>query len=239
MSSMKSGRYPFIDGLRGVAIVLMMAYHFTFDLNLFKVVHVDFNHNIFWLSARGLIVSMFLGLVGISLYLASEHGLNKQRYWRRIGLLLVCALMVSVASYLMFPKTMIFFGILHFILIASLLGIWFVRLYWANLVLGCGIVITGILVQHPVFDQSALQWVGLMTHKPATEDYVPLFPWFGAVLIGMFLGRYLYSESVPDFARWRGDTATGRILTLAGRNSLLIYMLHQPLFIGILYLFFG
>ena len=63
---MNSIRYPFIDGLRGVAIVLMMAYHFTFDLNYFNVVHIDFNHNHFWLSARALIVSMFLGLVGVS-----------------------------------------------------------------------------------------------------------------------------------------------------------------------------
>jgi len=236
---MSSIRYPFVDSLRGVAIVLMMAYHFTFDLNYFHVVHFDFNTNVFWLSARGLIVSMFLGLVGVSLSLASVHGLNKQRYWRRIGILVICALGVSAASYMMFPKTMIFFGILHFIVIGSLLGVIFVRFYWVNLVLGCGIVVAGILVQHPLFDQPVLQWVGLMTHKPATEDYVPLFPWFGVVLIGIFLGKYIYSEPVPDFARWRGDNAIGRILTLGGRHSLLIYMLHQPLFIGILYLFFG
>jgi len=127
VGSVKSRRYPLIDGLRGVAIVLMMAYHFTFDLNWFKVVHFNFNTDIFWLSARGFIVSMFLGLVGVSLYLASVHGLNKRRYWRRIGILVACALGVSVASYLMFPKTMIFFGILHFIIIASLLGVLFVR----------------------------------------------------------------------------------------------------------------
>jgi len=236
---MSSTRYPLIDSLRGVAIVLMMAYHFTFDLNFFQLVHFNFNTDLFWLSARALIVSMFLGLVGISLYLASVNGFNKQRYWRRIGILVVCALGVSGSSYIMFPKTMIFFGILHFITIASLLGVLFVRLYWVNLLVGCSIVVIGLWVKHPLFDHSALQWVGLMTHKPATEDYVPLFPWFGVVLIGIFLGRYLYSEPVPDVAQWRGDTVIGRILTLGGRHSLLIYMLHQPLFIGILYLFFG
>jgi uncharacterized membrane protein len=182
---------------------------------------------------------MFLGLVGISLYLASVNGLNKKRFWRRIGLLVVCALGVTVSSYLMFPKTMIFFGILHFIIVGSLLGALFIPLYWTNLLVGCGIVVIGLFVQHPIFDHSAMQWVGLMTHKPATEDYVPLFPWFGVVLIGIFLGRALYSKTVPDIARWQAESVPGRILTLGGRHSLLIYMLHQPLFIGILYLFFG
>ncbi len=234
---MSSIRYPFVDALRGVAIVLMMAYHFTFDLDYFNVIAIDFNNNVFWLSARSLIVSMFLGLVGISLYLASVNGLDLRRYWRRIGVLVACALAVSLASYLMFPKSMIFFGILHFIVIASLLGVLFIRFYWINLVLGCGIIAAGLWFHHPQFDQSALQWIGLMTHKPVTEDYVPLFPWFGVVLIGLFLGRYIYSGPVPPFARWQGDTAIGQVLTLGGRHSLIIYMLHQPLFIGILYLF--
>jgi len=236
---MSSIRYPFIDSLRGVAIVLMMAYHFTFDLNYFNVVHFNFNTDIFWLSARSLIVSMFLSLVGVSLYLANVNGLNHKRYWRRIGVLVICALGVSLASYTMFPKTMIFFGILHFIVVGSLLGVLFVRFYWSNLVVGCGLVVIGILVQLPLFDHSALQWIGLMTHKPATEDYVPLLPWFGVVLIGIFLGRYIYSEPVPDFALRQSNNVIIRILALGGRHSLIIYMLHQPLFIGILYLFFG
>lgn len=232
-------RYQFIDGLRGMAIVLMMAYHFTFDLNYFNVVHIDFNHDHFWLSARALIVSMFLGLVGVSLYLANGYGFNRRRFWRRIGILVGCAMVVSLASYIMFPRTMIFFGILHFIIVASLLGVLCVRFYWGNLIIGALIVIAGLLAQDPFFNQPALQWVGLMTHKPATEDYVPMFPWFGVVLIGIFLGKYIYSEPVPSFARWQGNSTLGRTLTLGGRHSLLIYMLHQPLFIGILYMFFG
>ena len=236
---MNSIRYPFIDGLRGVAIVLMMAYHFTFDLNHFNVVHIDFNHDHFWLSARALIVSMFLGLVGVSLYLANGHGFNRRRYWRRIGVVSLCALAVSVASYIMFPRTMIFFGILHFIVVGSLLGVLFVRFNWINLVLGGAVLVVGLLAHDPLFNHSALQWVGFMTHKPATEDYVPVFPWFGVVLIGIFLGRYIYSDPVPAFARWQDNTPWGRLLTLGGRHSLLIYMLHQPLFIGILYLIFG
>jgi uncharacterized membrane protein len=234
---MSSIRYPFVDALRGVAIVLMMAYHFTFDLDYFHVVDIDFNNNAFWLFARSLIVSMFLGLVGISLYLASVNGVDKRRYWRRIGVLLGCALAVSLASYLMFPKSLIFFGILHFIVIGSLLGVLFLRFYWVNLLLGCGFIAAGLWIHHPLFDQSALQWIGLMTHKPVTEDYVPLFPWFGVVLLGLFLGRSIYSGPVPSFACWRCNTTIGRVLTVGGRHSLIIYMLHQPLFIGILYLF--
>ena len=55
-----------IDGLRGLALCLMIVYHFSFDLNWFGFIRADFDHDPFWLGFRGVIVSAFMLLVGQS-----------------------------------------------------------------------------------------------------------------------------------------------------------------------------
>ncbi len=233
-------RYPLVDMLRGVAIVLMIAYHFSFDLNYYQVLHIDFNHTPFWLDARAFIVSLFLGLVGVSLHLATAHGLNIRRYLRRLLLLLACAGLVSLASYQLFPRSFIYFGILHFIAVASVLGLPFTRLHWSNLLLGCAVIAAGLLYHATAFDSRLLGSLGFMTYKPLTEDYVPLAPWFGVVLIGIFIGRSVFARTpTPTWARWHSGHPLARLLAFGGRHSLLIYMLHQPLLLGALYLILG
>jgi uncharacterized membrane protein len=226
------GRLPELDALRGLAIALMVAYHFCFDLTFYGAAHFDFNHDPFWLTARSTIVALFLGVMGASLHLATRSGIRWRHFCRRLALIAGCALLVSLGSYALFPQSYIYFGVLHFIALASLLGLAFRRLFWANLVLGLTIVALGGF-SHPVFDQPWLHWVGMMTHKPITEDYVPLVPWFGVVLVGMFLGR-LWSERVEAKAE-RPPVAGIAMLALPGRHSLLIYMVHQPILLGVLY----
>ena len=235
-----TNRYPLVDTLRGVAIVLMIAYHFSFDLNYYRILNIDFNHAPFWLGVRAFILSLFLGLVGVSLHLATARGLNARRYLRRLLLLLACAGLVSLASYQMFPRTFIYFGILHCIAVASVLGLLFTQLYWSNLLLGCAVIAAGLLYHDAAFDSRLLGSIGFMTYKPLTEDYVPLAPWFGVVLIGMFLGKSVFArEPAPTWARWHSAHPLARLLAFGGRHSLLIYMLHQPVMLGALYLIVG
>lgn len=230
-------RLDAVDALRGVALALMAAYHFCFDLDYFGAIHVSFNDQPFWLAARALIVSLFLGLVGASLVLADRGG-QRRAYWRRIGLLAACSVLVSLSSFVMFPQRWIFFGVLHFILAASLVGPLFLSWHRLNLALGVALVGLGVWAQHPAFDRPWLQWIGLMTFKPATEDYVPLLPWFGVVLLGMAAAPALLAAA-PPLLHWRARGIPARGLALAGRHSLAIYMLHQPLLMGLLYLWFA
>jgi uncharacterized membrane protein len=137
----------------------------------------------------------------------------------------------------MYPKAMVFFGILHFIAIASVLGLVFVRFGLLNVLIGLTLIILPQIISHPFFDQSYLQWIGLVTKLPITVDYVPLLPWFGCVLIGIYLGQRLTQLPHNSFlVRWQNNNAISRLLALGGRYSLHIYMLHQPLFLGILYI---
>lgn len=235
-SRARSQRYPAIDALRGLAIALMFAYHFSYDLDYFGLARFDFAGDPFWLGFRALILCLFLGTVGISLQLATADGVRPRPFLRRLGLLVLAAAGISVVSHIMFPGRMIFFGILHFIALASVLGLLFRRFDTANLALGAALVALGLAVQHPLFDTPALQWIGLMTHKPATEDYVPLLPWFGVVLIGMFLGKRLVRErGLAGLRDWSGRGPLARLLALGGRHSLVIYLVHQPLFMGLLW----
>lgn len=241
--SQEKNRLLWVDVSRGVAIMLMVTYHFCFDLNYFGLVQQDFNGKLFWLVYRAVIVTFFLTLVGISLVLASHR--SQRHFWVRISKLTLAALAVTVGSYLLFPSSFIFFGVLHFIVLASLMARFFLGFVWLNLALGSFIVVMGIFFSNPVFDHPWLQWIGLMTYKPITEDYVPLFPWFGVVLIGLFFGKYFFQQHAGR-SRWvsaknklSASSEWAKLPAWLGQHSLAVYLLHQPLLIGVLYLLFG
>ncbi len=218
-----------LDAWRGGAGLLMIFYHFCYDLNYLKIISFDFYHNPIWLNLRTLIVSLFVGIVGISLYLATINGIPTGAVIKRLVILLSCALLISLVSFALFQERFIFFGILHFITLASLLGLLFRQYVWLNILFGVSIIVVGVTVQHPLFDQPLWQWFGLMTYKPATEDYVPLLPWFGVVLLGIAAGHHLHQGSYlykPLQSIW-----TIR-LAKVGQHSLLVYLLHQPLLLG-------
>src|SRR5262249_32905449 len=109
----------------------------------------------------------------------------------------------------------------------------FVRRPIAALVIGAAIIVAGVTVAHPAFDRFSLGWIGFMTSKPYTEDYVPLFPWAGVVFCGIAAGHALVRNR---FAVLAPLDRSPRWLTWAGRHTLAIYMLHQPVLIGALWL---
>lgn len=229
-------RIILIDMLRGIAIALMFIYHFCFDLDYFGYVSFQFNSDPFWLNFRAVIVSLFLGVMGFSLYLAHHKSWNRTAWSKRLGILILASMAVSISSYLMYPNSFIFFGILHFITVASLLGLAFVKLGYLNLVLGPIFLLLGNYFSHPLFNHPYLQWVGMMSQRPITEDYVPLFPWMGMILIGLGLAHWSKNNQfLTRLLYWQNQHSIIRVLCLAGRHSLLIYLLHQPIFLGLLY----
>lgn len=226
----KVPRVGVIDQARGVALLVMALYHGSWDLNYLGLAEFDLFGDPLWLAVRTGILGSFLILSGLSLVLAAEGGIDRSRFLRRFALLVLAAGGVSAVSVVMFPDSPILFGVLHHMAVASLLGLALLRLSWpVLLLLGLAVIAVGETVALPLFDEPWLRWIGLMTFEPESNDYVPLFPWFGGFLFGMALGR-LWK---PRPAAVPGG-APGRWFAWAGRRSLAVYLLHQPVLFGLL-----
>ncbi|MFZ5520309.1 MAG: DUF1624 domain-containing protein [Pseudomonadota bacterium] len=233
-AGLASPRYDRLDALRGLALVWMAVFHFCFDLATFRLIDADFYADPVWTLQRTAILSLFLLCAGAGQAVAVAQQQSWPRFWRRWAQIAACALLVSLGSALMFPRSWISFGVLHgmaVMLIAARLlaplGGWL----WP---LGLLIVLLPQWVSHPLFDSRWTNWVGLVTHKPVTEDYVPIFPWLGVMLWGLAATQMLLARE--------GSRLTGPLprpaapLALLGRWSLSFYMVHQPVFIGALML---
>jgi len=228
-----TSRIPAIDAARGVAIIAMVAYHFCFDLRYFGITHSDFEHDPRWLAARSLILGSFMLIAGVSLVLASRNVDANRRWLAHVAKIAVAALLVTAASAAMFPQSFIWFGVLHAIAVSLLLARPFVSKPALAAIVGMVVLLAGVTLDHPAFDGRALGWIGFMTAKPMTEDYVPLFPWAGVLLLGIAVGdRLLRVQFAPLAALGRSP----RWLRFLGRHSLAIYLVHQPVLIGLLWL---
>jgi len=230
----KTSRYPVIDCIRGCAIIAMIAYHFGFDINMQGYISQDINNNSTWQVARSLILATFLFVAGFSMALSANQNITRRLI--RLFRITACAVLVSIGSYFMFPDSWIYFGVLHFVLVSSLIC-WLVMPYQKLLlILAISLLTIGIFYESPVFNSPFLQWLGMMTYKPITEDYVPLLPWLGVMMIGVRTGQLALTKS----KLWLFDYKPSRILfpvQFLGQHSLIVYMLHQPILLGALGIF--
>ena len=236
-------RYPLLDWLRGFAILLMVIYHSCYDLFFFGYLDTAFGKG-YWIPFRYVIVILFVGLVGVVTYLVHKAELNTRSLWKRTWQLGVACLFVTLSSYFIAPTKMTLFGILHFILLSSLLAIFFVRIPKIALVFGISVFVSGHVFSFAELNSVWLHWIGMVAEKRPALDYVPMFPWFGIVLIGVFVGYLIStSDAAANIARVDFDQSNNRIfatcsgwLKTAGQHSLIIYLLHQPLMFAGFYL---
>lgn len=231
--TLPKSRFDRIDALRGLAMVWMAVYHFSFDLNHFQLIAPqDFYNDLLWTWQRTCILSLFLFCAGLSQAVAWEQRQAWPRFWKRWAQIAGCAFLVSLGSWFMFPRSFIYFGVLHGIaamLIITRLSAGLGGWLWP---LGLLAILLPQFVAHPYFDARWMNWVGLVTHKPVTEDYVPLLPWLGVMWWGLAAGQRVLKHRRGWLAA--PVTAAGRPLAMLGRWSLSFYMVHQPVLIGLL-----
>ncbi|PDQ19986.1 hypothetical protein CN311_16565 [Mesorhizobium sanjuanii] len=236
--SLKPKRIITIDIARGIALLAMASYHFTWDLEFFGYTDPGLTAFGWWKFYARCIASTFLFLVGVSLYLAHGKQIRWPGFWKRFAMVAGAAIAISVVTRLATPDGFIFFGILHEIALASLLGLAFLRLpALLTLVVAALVIAAPFYLRSEIFDHPALWWVGLSASNPRSNDYVPLFPWFGAVLLGIAAAKL--GSASGGLARL-ADLVPGRWsnpLLFIGRHSLAFYLIHQPLLIGSVWLF--
>jgi uncharacterized membrane protein len=237
---MSPARLATIDMLRGIAIVWMTVFHFCFDLNYFGWLKQDFYTDPFWTWQRTAIVSLFLFCAGLGQATAVAQGQSWRRLWNRWAQIAGCALLVSAGSYWMFPRSFIYFGVLHgialMLIIVRLTAGWGRWLWLAGAVAIAMKPLAQLAhFQWPALDflnHMAWNWLGLIDRKPVTEDFVPLLPWLGAMWWGMAAGQWLLAHRAQWLATPLPQSASP--LVWLGRWSLTWYMLHQPAMIGLL-----
>ncbi len=231
-------RIAAIDAARGVALVAMAIYHFTWDLEFFGYAPPGTAAEGGWRIFARMIAGSFLFLVGFSLVLAHGKSIRWRSFAIRLAQVGVAALAITIATRFATPDRYIFFGILHCIAVSSVVGLLFLRMPAVlSALAGLAVVLFSASLATPFFDQPLLLWVGLSTLPVLSNDFVPLLPWFGPVLLGIAAARFAVDRNVlPALASsYDGSDRLGRGLTFAGRHSLIVYLIHQPILVGILY----
>lgn len=226
-----------LDLARGLALVAMAVFHFTFDLELFGVITPGTTMLPGWRWLAYLTAGSFLFLAGVSLWLAHGRGIRWRGFWQRFAMIAAAALAITVATAFAMRDAFIFFGILHAIAAASLLGLAFLRLPAPLLVaLGAAVIWLPQAVRFEVLDAPWFWWTGLQSIGVRSVDYVPIFPWFGPVLFGIAAARIMAQSGAWDrLARWHAPRVA-RWLALPGRHSLAVYLIHQPVLIALVWL---
>lgn len=223
-------RLIWLDHARGVAIIAMVVFHFTFDLMYFGLIAPGTVYRPEWRMFESAIAASFLAIAGLSFMLAHGDALRLRSLKKKLLILAVAAAGISGVTYVIFGANMIRFGILHTILVMTVAAILLRRLHWAVLI-GAAVAIVALFVFLPseVPGPAAAQWVIRTTETQFAVDYRPLIPWAAPFLLGMAVKPFIKpSRQNQDGLPW---------LTWLGQKSLTIYLLHQPILFGMFFIY--
>ena len=227
-----------MDAARGVAIIMMVVYHLTYDLDAFGGYGIAATTG-FWARFADATASLFLFLVGVSLAIshARSGGDRFGKYLLR-GLRIFGYGMVLTVVFLVFGMGIVAFGILHLIGVSIILAYPFLNLRLSNFLLGALVFAAGmyVMAQDPVGSPWLLPF-GVVPEGWLMPDYRPLLPWFGVVLIGLGFGNAVYGGGTRPVILPRKTPVAARPLLPLGKNSLAIYLVHQPILILLLNVF--
>jgi uncharacterized membrane protein len=236
MTSQSDVRLVSVDLVRGLAIVGVVLFHIVWDLEFTGFLSPGIGTHPWWLLFGRTLAGTFLLLVGISLVLAHRSGMYWHAFSQRLVVIGCAALAISFATKAIFPERFIYFGILHAIAFASVIGVLFLRFSpVAVTAIGVVMIILPNVFSSSLFDDRLLAWIGFAAQPSPSNDYVPVFPWVGVTLLGVAIAKVGSTHSAD---RWihehepRNKLVAG--MAWLGRHSLVIYLLHQPVLLGLL-----
>ncbi len=224
----KTNRINELDILRGLAVIAMVIYHYFFILEYFQYGDYDMFHG--WLNYTARFAQYsFLGLVGITLAISKK---TTKQQWLRSLKLIPFAFMVTLATAIFAPAVYVKFGILHHIAVSIFLLAPISKKPKLALALGVIALILGDFLRSFASASWPLIFLGTGSKNFYALDHFAIFPWIGVTLIGIFIGGTFYKKK------------KGKInleippLTLIGRHSLLVYMIHVPILLAITFAIF-
>ena len=225
-------RILWIDVIRGISILAMITFHFAFDMMYFGFAKSDLIYQPDWKLFERMIAFSFLFIAGLSLSITHEARIKWKSFIRRYGVTAICAALISTVTYILFGNDMIRFGILHAISVSGLISLLLLKLNSLSLALLAFLIfLVNLLIEQPLQGDYFWQWLIYTTETPNSLDYRPIIPWIAPFILGM--------ASCQLFKKWGLlETRNGiihrelSILSWLGRNSLIIYLIHQPILFG-------
>jgi uncharacterized membrane protein len=230
-----------VDAARGVATAMMVVYHLMYDLDYFGGYPIESTSG-FWARFADATASAFLFLVGVSLaisYVRASAGHPGRSLFGKYllrGIRIFAYGMALTLVFLVFGMGVVAFGILHLIGVSIILAYPFLRYRFANLFLGLSLVAAGVYmgIEGLTSQNPWLLPFGVVPENLVMPDYRPLLPWFGVVLLGVFAGNVVYGGGRRPALFAGKAPAVARPLLPLGRNSLFVYLIHQPILIALL-----
>jgi len=243
----KKRRYELLDAFRGFTILSMIGYHFSYD------VFILYDRNPGWLSnpmgflwQQSICIS-FIFICGLCASFSRD-------LFKRGFLLNLCGLLITAVTVIFSPSAAVYFGVLNLLGCSLLLLIpvkkmvsdktWpmievitlFLFVLFRNVTKGYLGIGDRILYAVP-FSFYESKWMvpfGFPYRGFYSSDYFPILPWFFLFLTGYCFSFYLKKTE------WLKKALTPKIplLSFIGKHSLIIYMLHQPVLMGICMLLF-
>ncbi|MEQ1768288.1 MAG: heparan-alpha-glucosaminide N-acetyltransferase [Devosia sp.] len=229
-----TSRIALIDLCRGMALLAMALFHGLWDASYLGLIDIGIGVTPGWIAFQRAILTVFLLLAGASLVLAHGERIRWRPFWRRWLTVVGGAALVTLGTYLLLPNYVAYFGVLHAIALFSILALPLLRAPLPSTIAAATAALLVAFYGNPLFNSRALSWIGFFTETPPTTDLVPVFPWFGVMLLGLVAMR-LARPVLTRVRAFRLEARPSRFLRLLGRWSLVFYIVHQPLIWGALY----
>ncbi len=235
-------RFFLLDVTRGVSVLAMICYHFYWDLGYFGFIDSRTVMQGVGLLAAQIIGVSFIMIAGISGRIFTFSKNFKAKFFTRIVRLIILSAIISLATFFMDKNNFIFFGILHFLTVCSIISLILVNVRKSYLLFLFFMVVSSISVSSITFDlPTVLSWLGFNKTPPITNDFYPLFPWLTFYLLGFWVGQIIMSRQ----SRFLGNISfkyplNNKIFTFleyVGKNSLIIYIFHQPILFSLFLMF--
>jgi len=246
-------RINLIDELRGICIILMVAYHAGYNLVYIFGVDIPFFHApILRDILQPLVAGIFVIISGVvSRY--SKNGI------KRGVLVLACGLAITAVTFYFMPDQLIVFGILHLLGLCMIIqgiisknantarpdrlpalpgAIMFLALFFTAYGVPrgyLGFANTAFHLELPaaLYTNIWLSPLGFLAPGFFSVDYFPILPWMFLFFAGSSLSIIFRSGAAPEFFYRKHS----RFLSGVGRRTLIIYLLHQPVLYGLFWSF--
>ena len=231
-------RLQFLDIIRAISFILMFIFHIFVSINIFKNNYYDLQNPI--INNIGFIArNLFILLFGISLYLSYINSNNiidyKKKQFKRINILLICSIIITITTYIFIPNKYIVFGILHFFSISTIILYNFVN----NIPILLLILLFILFYNNYIsisYSKKTYPIAMFIPYYKSTIDHFYIFKYL-PILIGILLGHLInHINKKYNLSKYQFKNT---ILEFIGKNTLLLYMIHIPILYILVGLFFN